>query len=98
MASYAELKNLQSDSNLQDRVEVAAVIAAQAILIEGTPAEARAKWAASVIGDPTAAGKELLRVVLAANRATTVAEIEAATDAAIQADVDAMVDALVLAQ
>ena len=98
MATYLELFTLKNDSDLQDRVSVAVVKAAQTILATvPTPAADRVAWAASVKSNPGSAGKEALHFVLAANSGAAVSQIQGSTDAAIQSNVDDLVDGLVLA-
>ena len=98
MATYQEIFNLASDKVLQDRVTTATVKAAQGILsTTPTPAADRVNWASSVVQSPVRVGKEVLRLVLAANDGLSVAAIQSASDSAIQSNVDDVVDSLVLA-
>ena len=95
MATYMELKGLFSHSDLQDKVEVACIVAAETIRAEdaGTDNHAnRLAWAKRAFTSPTAVRDEMLMALLAANKDATVAQITEATDAAIQAKVDAAVD------
>ena len=94
MATYQELKGLVNDSDLQDKVEVATVIAANNLL-SGTPSTADKAWAAAVFASPRAEAQKALMAVLATNAAADVAAIQGATDALIQAGVDAVVPTLV---
>tara|TARA_R110000772_G_scaffold235182_2_gene346779 strand:- start:4235 stop:4534 length:300 start_codon:yes stop_codon:yes gene_type:complete len=96
MATYQELFALKSDDDLRNRVSVALVINAQALLI-GTPSAAEAAWGASVFSNPIGEGDKALMAVLAANSSATVTQIQNATDAAIQTNVDAVAAALVIA-
>lgn len=95
MATYLELSTLRSDSDFQDKVAVACVIAAEAKL-SGTPSAAEASWARGVLASPGGTANSVINAVLAANKSASVAAILAATDAAIQANVDAVVDGLIL--
>ena len=95
MATYTELKALQSDSVLQDKIAVACVIAAHTRL-SGTPSAAEAVWASGVIQSPGPVAKAVINAVLAANKTASVATIQGATDAAIQTNVDSVVDGLIL--
>lgn len=98
MATYLELFQLASDSDLQDKVAVALMAAAESILSQSPTAAAdRVAWAGSVVEWPAGAARTTLRLVLAANRGLTVEGIRGASDAAIQANVDSLVDALVVA-
>jgi hypothetical protein len=94
MATYTELFDLWSNSDLQNKVTVACLIAAEAIRTEdpATPNHAlRLVWAKQVFADPAPAGKEMFMAVLAGNAAMTTGQIKTATDAAIQAKVNAAV-------
>lgn len=92
MATYTELWALGSDNDaLMNRVAVAAVVKAQS-LTAGTPTAAEVQWAREVLADPRAKAPAILYAVLAANKAVTVAQINAATDGQIQAHVDLAVD------
>jgi len=94
MATYKELKDLTKDSDLQDKVEVAVVVAANNLL-SGTPTTAQKAWAADVFGNPSSESKKALMAVLASNSAATVAQIRGAADSLVQAGVDAVVSVLV---
>ena len=97
MATYEELYDLQNNGDLQHKVAVALVIAAEAILKETPPDGARTKWAGKVIAGPLAVARQAMFVVLAANKTADVQQIIDATDPAIQANVDAAIDGLVKA-
>ena len=98
MATYQELYDLGSDKPLQDRVAVAVLKAAQIILTTTPiPSPDRVSWAAMVMSEPVGTGRDVLRLVLAANDSLSVAQIQGASDAAIQTNIDDLVDALVLA-
>lgn len=92
MATYTELFDLRSDSNLRNRVAVAACIKAQALLALASPTVKQVAWAVAAIGDPIGVADDLLNYVLAANKAATVAQIQAVTDANLQTAVDAAAD------
>ena len=79
MATYLELRALFKDSDLQDRVQVAAVIAASDML-ENTPTPAQKAWAAAVFDNPRVEAKKLLMAVLADKKNASVSEIKALTD------------------
>lgn len=95
MASYVELYNLGSNSELRNRVTVACSIAAQAVMVEApeTPNHAnRLSWAKQVFENPLPAGEDMLVACLAANAALTVAQIIGATDAALLAAVQGAIN------
>lgn len=95
MATYAELRNLLTDSSLTNKVTVAVGVAAETIRTEAAATTNHANrllWAKRVFEDPVARAKEMLWAVVIANRAATVAQILTATDLVIQANVDAVVD------
>ncbi len=95
MATYAELYNLHNDPALKNKVIVAVWIAAEAIRIEdsGTVNHAnRLIWATSALQNPQSEATRMYWSVLAANKALSVAAIQAASDSAIQTNVDAVVD------
>ena len=97
MATYLELFALRSDSDLQDKIAVATVIAAEAKL-SGTPTAAEAAWAKGVIASPGGTANAVINAVLAANKDAAVGAITGASDAAIQSNVDAVVDGLILGE
>ena len=95
MASYQELHILKNNSDLQEKVEVAVIVAADTIRTDATPPANQAErlaWAAQAMSNPKSVAKSMLWAVLAANKDVTVANITSATDAAIQTNVDAAVD------
>ena len=95
MATYIELYNLASDSDLQDKVRVAVVVAADGIRSDGSPPAnqaARLTWAASVMINPEKEASRMIWAVLAANKDASAAVITSAADSAIQSAVDAAVD------
>ena len=96
MATYNELYDLTSNDGLRNRVRVAVVIAAQALL-DGTPTADDKDWAAEVFQNPSSEGRKAFNSVLAVNKGATAAAISGATDAAIQSNVDAVVPNLVTA-
>ena len=95
MASYQDLYALKDDSDMQEKVSVACVIAAQAISTDETPPTnqaARLVWAANAMSNPRSVAIPMLWAVLAANANATVLQITGATDAAILTNVEAAVD------
>jgi hypothetical protein len=98
MATYNELFNLRRENtDLLNRVEVAAVKKAQTLIDAASPTAAQVGWALTTITAPRAEADRLLNYVLAANSALTVAQITAASDAAIQTAVNAAVDKIIAA-
>lgn len=95
MASYLELQSLFSDSDLQDRVAVAAVKKAQTLLDGGAPTANEVAWASGALQSPRETGLKLLKYVLAKNSGADVTTIQGATDATIQANVDTAADVLI---
>lgn len=93
MATYLELKQVQTDAlnetnDLLQKVEVAVWVAAHAIKDEVSPTAERLAWASSSLNDPKGTALDMLPVLLAANKANTVAQITGATDAQIQTEVN----------
>lgn len=94
MATYAEIYNLRNDSALRNRVAAAALKKAQAFLDLATPTAAQVAWSKAALADPGAIADDLLGYVLAANSASSVAQIQSANDATIQTNVNAAADKL----
>lgn len=97
MATLTELSSLLNDPALTDKCRGAVLIAAQSIMVEsaGTANHAnRLKWAKKVFADPSGQAQLMLRAVLAANNAATLAQINSASDPTIQSAVNAAVDVL----
>jgi len=95
MATYQELHSLNNNSDLQEKVEVAVVVAADTIRTDGSPPTNQAQrlvWAADAMANPKDVAKSMLWAVLAANKDATIANITGATDAAIQTNIDDAVD------
>lgn len=95
MATYLELYALRSNSELQDKVAVAAVKKAQSLIDAASPTAAQVAWAKEAIESPRDKALALLNYVLAANSTLSVAQIQGATDAAIQTNVNAAVDSII---
>jgi hypothetical protein len=98
MATYAELLTLATtDDLLKQKVSVACIVACDIIRLEdeATPNHAnRQAWANKTLQNPDTVSAQMVRAVLAQNRALTVAQISGANDAAIQTAVNAAVDLL----
>lgn len=96
MPSLLEQHELVNESELQDKVEEAVVIAAWAINAETAPPlgnlPQRRAWAAAALANPGQEARRMLRAVLAANKNASKEQIIDATDEAIQGQVDAAVD------
>ena len=95
MATYTELRQLFSDDDLKNRVEVACIVAAESIRVEDVGVQNhvnRIVWAKAAFSAPGSVRSEMLMALLAANKESTVAAIQTATDAVLQARVDAAID------
>jgi hypothetical protein len=95
MATYLELKTLSNDSDLNDRIQVAAVVAAETVRSDGTPPAnqaARLAWSAKVMQNPIVEAKRMIWAILAQNKDSSAAAIQASTDATLQTAVDNVVD------
>ena len=95
MATYLELRQVSTDSDLQDKVTVAITVAANAILNEdpGTSNHAnRLIWAKDAFNNPRGLMPGVMAAVISANKDAIVANILGASDATIQTAVDAAVD------
>jgi hypothetical protein len=95
MATYIELRNLFGNGDLLNKIEVACLVAAAAIVAEdaGTSNHAnRLVWARNTYTTPRAMAEKMLMAALAANKASTVAQITGATDATLQTIVDSSVN------
>lgn len=91
MATYSELYNLRSNNDLQNKIAVACVVAAEKIRLESTTTPNninRLKWAKAVFENPVMVVERMMWTVLAQNKAATIAAITGASDTAIQAAVD----------
>lgn len=96
MATYDELNAFMSaDAGFKTRVRVACIVAAHTIAGEAagtTNHTNRLKWAASVMANPDAESTRMMWFVLAANKSSTIGQIQGATDAQIQTAVNNAVD------
>lgn len=94
MATYLELKALESDQNLINKVEVAIWSAINTIAGESTGTAnhaARVTWAQRAASGTADMARTALRLVLAANSSLTPVQMQAASDAAIQTAVNATI-------
>ena len=94
MATYADLRNAFNQDDLRNRVEVALIIKAHAIIAEAAPSETRLTWAKDVLSSSYSEAASLLKYVLAANAASTIEQINGASDVSISTAVDAAIDKL----
>ncbi len=95
MATYMELFNVKNNSDFQDKVAVAIVIAAETIRTDSSPPTNQAQrlaWAQNAMDRPVEEARRMLWAVLATNKDATVAQIVGASDTEIQTQVDAAVD------
>ena len=95
MATYQELFNLHSNSELRNKIAVAICVAADDIRIEDGAVENHANriiWAKQAFANPIGMADQMLTSIIISNRAAEVGAILGATDAAIQSAVDAVVD------
>jgi hypothetical protein len=99
MATYFELLTAYENSDLNRRVRVAVLIAAEKIRTESpaTPNNAnRVLWAKETFRDPSTAAQRMLPVVIAKAQvdtpAVTLGQITGASDATVQTSVDAAVN------
>jgi len=95
MATNLELRQLFGNNTLKNKVEAACLIAAEAIRNEDDQTANHANrllWAKRASRDTVATGKEMLKMLLAARKDLSAAEIEGASDDAINNSVAAAVD------
>ena len=97
MATYQELRDLFSDDVLKNRLDIAVTVAAHDLLVAASPTLPEQQWASKTLADPRVEAEKALRFLLAANKAATIATIQAASDATLQSQVDSIVDSLVAA-
>ena len=107
MATYLELRGLfQRGSDLANRVEVAAIVAAELIRNgdddasngfeddTGTQHDLRKAWAQTAFAGTGNLASQLLKAVLGQNRAKTITQITTASDSVLQLAVNKAVDML----
>ena len=95
MATYAELSAIQDDPQygvLLQKIRVACVIKAAAIIGSATPPATALDWAKVAVARPNQAGEGLIYYVIAENSAATVGQIYGASDSSIQANINSAVD------
>lgn len=95
MATYAELLVAAENPDLNNRIRVACIVAAETIRTE-LPSVAnhanRMVWAKAVFANPVSEAQRMLWAVLAQNRAATLSQLTGATDATVQTAVNLAVD------
>lgn len=89
MATYTELFDLTSNSDLRNKVAVACTIAAKNFIALASPTNGQLLWAKRALANPLNMADTVYKYVLAANTASTVSSIITAPDSAIQTNVDA---------
>jgi hypothetical protein len=97
MATFDELLQASEDANLNKRVRVACIVAAEAIRGEAGATANHANrliWAKAVFSNPVAESQPMLWAVLAQNRGLTLAQIVGASDAALLTAVNVEIDVL----
>lgn len=95
MATYKELFGLKSDSAFRNKVSVAVIVKAQALIDGATPTSDEITWANNAISTPNQQADKIVNYVLAVNKSATTVQITGASDSAIQSNVDAAVDSLI---
>lgn len=95
MATYTEIFDLRSNSDLRNKIAVACVKKAQTLLDGVTPTANEVAWAANCLARPVDTANKIMNYVLAANSGLTTTQINGASDTAIQSNVDTAVDALI---
>lgn len=94
-ATYDELATLESDPDLQKKVEVALWVAVATIAAEdpGTTNHAnRLKHAKQLMGDSDGYKAKYMKFLIGANADQELAAIQQASDAAVQTKVNAAID------
>lgn len=95
MATYAELLVAAENPDLNNRIRVACIVAAETIRTElpsVTNHANRMVWAKAVFANPVSEAQRMLWAVLAQNRTATLSQLTGATDATVQTAVNAAVD------
>lgn len=95
MATYMELYGANNDSDLQDKVTVAVIVAAEIIRTDPSPPsnqEQRLQWAKNAMTDPVSEAKRMLWAILAANKDIDLSQILETSDSTIQLKVDNVID------
>lgn len=93
MATYLEIRGLFNDADLLNRVTTATIVYAHNAITGATTAQK--KWIALALQNPTSEAKKILMGVLAANKDSTVEQIQGASDELIQDKVDLIAPLLI---
>ncbi len=97
MASYEELYGERQNASLKKKITIALVISANEIISEAgsIPGHAlRFTWAKEVIANPTIVAGQVLLILLAKNKDSSIATIQNATDTIVQSAVDSVINLL----
>lgn len=97
MATYLEIYALRTDTDLLQRFSVAILVSCEIVRAEATNVpfhQNRVAWAQQAIKDPEPFASRALALLLAKNKDTTVAQIQAVSDAAIQTAVNGLINTL----
>lgn len=92
MATYDEIYQLRSSNDLKNRIAVALLVKASAILESQLSTSTQVEWAQTALGSSDALAAQFLNHVLASNKSATVQQIESASDNAIQNKINEAVD------
>ena len=95
MAAYEDLRGLFGHGELRPTVEVACIVAAEAIRNESPSTDNHANrmiWAKAAFRNPSSIRDQMLMALIAANKDASVETIVGVSDAALQTLVDAAVD------
>lgn len=97
MATYLELHALRTNADLNQKLSVAVLVAANTVRLESdqTPFHKnRVAWAQQAVKDPEVFASKALGLLLAQNKDLTVVQINAVSDSALQTAVDGLVNTL----
>jgi hypothetical protein len=95
MATYNEIFSIPGNSqSLREKITVAIAVKAYAIASEPTPTAGELAWAKDALQRPQSWVDTVLYAALAANKDSTVAQIQNANDAGVQTVVNNVVDNL----
>ncbi len=92
MATCMQLAGLLDNGNLRDKAVGACLVVAENVRAESPGTAARRAWAKGVIMDPTAAGQQMLAVIVAKNNSLANTSISGISDADMVTSITAFVD------
>ena len=95
MATYQELFDLSTETEIINKVATAGVIKAESLISAATPTSAEITWANNTLSNPVGRAKTLIHYVMAANKDSTSTVIRGASDSVIQGNVDAAADKMI---